>query len=295
MPYGQKFIPPTHKRVKAGFVLFTPGDDAAIFMLEEGELAAKEVEAPYGTVFSMHPGDLVGVASLLTREPFKYKIVATKDSSVTIINEECMESELKQLPLWLLALIRSLSSKTFQLKKAAVQTRVTNTLKSLAEFLSKKPEHIEFNLADLVREFQFLTKIPSSVAGEDFKSLLRRNLIKMRQKEGHIYCTIFDRELLKILVDFLNTNSKIFPPFKLSYTQKKILKVLYTEDALLTCPSWINLLKSKIETVEISDWINMQKMGWFKENQQDLFCVNKNQIAYFLKALYFENNIRGFL
>ena len=95
----------------------------------------------------MRPGDLVGVAALLEREPFKYELSASKDSKITLVTEECMESELKRLPLWLLALIRNLSAKTHLLKRAAIETRVRNSLKSLAEYLSHKPQDTEFNPA----------------------------------------------------------------------------------------------------------------------------------------------------
>ena len=132
-PVRQQVIPPTHQSVKAGFVVYSPGsEERNIVILEDGELVARETTPPYSTVFTMRPGDLVGVAALLEREPFKYELSAAKDSKITLVGEDCMESELKRLPLWLLALIRSISAKTHQLKRSAIETRVQNTLLSLA-------------------------------------------------------------------------------------------------------------------------------------------------------------------
>jgi CRP-like cAMP-binding protein len=220
----QQLIPPTHQSVKAGFVVYSPGSEyRSIVILEEGELVARETTPPHSVVFTMRPGDLVGVAALLEREPFKYELSASKDSKITLVTEECMESELKRLPLWLLALIRNLSAKTHLLKRAAIETRVRNSLKSLAEYLSHKPQDTEFNLAELLREYSFLTKISTTAAQEDFKSLLRRHLIKLSQKSGRVFCKIVDPELLHIFTDYIRAQETEteFAPYRLSIVQKR--------------------------------------------------------------------------
>ena len=298
----QQLIPPTHQSVKAGFVVYSPkSEDRSIVILEEGELVARETTPPYSTVFTMRPGDLVGVAALLEREPFKYELSASKDSKITLVTEECMESELKRLPLWLLALIRNLSAKTHQLKKATVQTRVQNTLKSLAEYLSHKPQDTEFNLAELIREFSFLTKISTATTQEDLKSLLRRHLIKLSQKNGRIFCKIIDPELLQIFTDYLQAQEceSEFPPYKLTYIQKKILVFLSAneEQSAKTGPEWISFINEKFSDADVSQWINLLKLEWFEKNNLDgdQFFINKGKIRYFLKALRYETNIRGVL
>lgn len=305
----QQIIPPTHQSVKAGFVVYSPkSENRSIVILEEGELIARETTPPYSVVFTMRPGDLVGVAALLEREPFKYELSASKDSRITIVDEDCMESELKRLPLWLLALIRNLSAKTHQLKRATVETRVQNTLKSLAEYLSHKPKDTEFNLAELIREFSFLTKISTATTQEDLKSLLRRHLIKLSQKGERIFCKIVDPELLHILADYLESEEKNsenetnFGPYKLSVKQKKILVFLSTleEEPPKNGPEWIFRIQEKFLETDVSLWINLLSLGWFEkieiENSiGDLYKVNKENVHYFLKALRYETNIRGVL
>lgn len=301
----QQLIPPTHQSVKAGFVVYSPGSEyRSIVILEEGELVARETTPPHSVVFTMRPGDLVGVAALLEREPFKYELSASKDSKITLVTEESMESELKRLPLWLLALIRSLSAKTHQLKRAAVETRVQNTLKSVAEYLSQKPQDTEFNLAELIREFCFLTKISTAVVQEDLKSLLRRHLIRLSQKNGRVFCRIVDPELLHIFTDYLRAQESDtgYTPYKLSIVQKKILVFLSANETIepKTGPEWISFIHEKFSDADVSQWINLLKMEWFVKVDQndpdcDNFTVNKAKVHYFLKALRYETNIRGVL
>jgi CRP-like cAMP-binding protein len=109
----KKLIPPTLLSVKAGFVVYSPQDEEKkIILLNEGELVALDPKANNKVVFKIRPGNLVGVGSLLEREPIRYVFQASVDSSITVINDECMESELKSLPVWLLAVIKAISART---------------------------------------------------------------------------------------------------------------------------------------------------------------------------------------
>lgn len=301
-PSRQEIIPPTHQSVKAGFIVYSPkSEERSIVILEEGELVARETTPPHPVVFTMRPGDLVGVASLLEREPFKYELSASKDSKITLVTEECMESELKRLPLWLLALIRKMSSKTHQLKRATVETRVKNTLKSLAEYLYHKPEKVNFNLTELIREFRFLTKIPAAIIQEDVKAIFRRHLIKLSQKDERIYCRVVDTELMRIFADYQQSidSGKDFVPYKLSLLQKKLLVFLATLEKAepKTSPEWISFIQEKFKEVEVSQWINLLKLEWFRklDTDSDRYEMDKKTIRYFLKALRYETNIRGVL
>ena len=300
-PVRQQVIPPTRQSVKAGFVVYSPGsEERNIIILEEGELVARETTPPHSTVFTMRPGDLVGVAALLEREPFKYQLSANKDSKITLVTEECMESELKRLPLWLLALIRSISAKTHQLKRSTIETRVQDTLLSIAEYLSHKKEDTEYNLAELIREFSFLTKIPTQTAEEDIKSLLRRRLIKLSQKNKRIFCKIIDPELLHIFTDYLHCNDigESFIPYKLTLEQKKILVYLSTVNDTdeKSGPEWIQFIQNTFPNATIALGINLLKQEMFSSsNNPDLFSINKSRVLYFLKALRYETNIRGVL
>lgn len=315
----QQIIPPNRLYVKAGFVVYTPaGENSAqnklnegdsdqersIVILNDGELVAREKDSPNDIIFTMQPGDLVGVAALLEREPFKYEIAATKDSDITLVNEDCMESELKRLPLWLLAIIKKFSAKTRHLKQAALKTRVENTVKSLALFLSKKKSKnakgpILYNLAELIQEYSWMTKVDFETVQLDFKGLFRRHLVELLPKDGKIYCKILDNELLQIFVDFQeNLDAGLaFEPYKLSLYQKKVMALLsaMSEDIQMDSPSWLAFIKKHDASADVSEWIRLLKLGWFKPAGNELYSVNQATIKYFLKALRYETNIRGVL
>lgn len=303
----QQIIPPTRSHVEAGFVVYTPTEseqERSIVILNDGELVAREKDSPQDIVFTMQPGDLVGVAALLEREPFKYEIVATRDSDITLVNEECMESELKRLPLWLLAVIKSLSGKTRRLKQAALQPRVENTVKSLALFLSKKQAKTDkgpilYNLAELIQEFSWITKLDFRTIQLDFKALFRRHLIELIKKENKVLCKIVDSELLKIFVDFQEASDAGIPfePYKLSLYQKKVMVLLNSmgEDIQMDSPGWLAFIKKNDSNADVSEWIRLLKLRWFKPVGSELYSVNPKTLKYFLKALRYETNIRGIL
>ena len=89
----------------------------------------------HGLTMLLFPGgNLVGVGALLEREPVRYIFQATVDSSITIINDECMESELKSLPVWLLAVIKAISARTRRINESMRSAKIDNPLASLASF-----------------------------------------------------------------------------------------------------------------------------------------------------------------
>lgn len=300
----QQTIPPVRSNVKAGFVVYTPDcEERSIVILNDGELVAREKDSTgkisKDIAFTMHPGDLVGVAALLEGEPFKFELSASCDSSITLVNEECMESELKKLPVWLLAVVRSLSSKTRTLKQEIHQTRVSNTVKSLAVFCSHKPADTKLNLAALIQEFHWLTKIPLSTIQLDFKGLYRRRLISLSKENGKVFCKIKKPNLLRIFVDYQNSqeNGVDFAPYKLSLYQKKVLALLSTIDESIRqeSPFWLAFIKKNDPKADVTEWIRLLKLGWFKPVDKDLFSVNSDKVTYFLTALRYETNIRGVL
>lgn len=294
----QQIIPPNRINVKAGFVVYTPdSDERSIVILNDGELAARNKDNPSEIVFTMRPGDLVGVAALLEREPFRHELVATKDSTITIVNEECMESELQRLPVWLLAVIKTLSAKTRKMKYASRQSNVESTLKSLAEYCSHKPPKTPLYLTELIQEYSWLTRLPVETIQENFKSLVRRHLLQLTKIEERAVCKIPDPALLKIFIDYQTSQERgePFAPYKLTLYQKKVLALLSTMSANTKKdgPGWLNFIKQNDPKAGVSQWICLVKLGWFKPVDNDNFVICADKVTYFLKALRYETNIRG--
>lgn len=301
MSSNQQIIPPAHIRVKAGFVVYTPDlENRNIVILEEGELAAVDrSDGLKKIVFKMHPGDLVGVAALLEREPFRYTIEATQDSSVTLVTEECLESEFKTLPVWLLAVIKSLSFKTKKLKDALRQPRCTNTVRSLAEFCSHKAPKKVYPMEELIQEFHWITRIPEKVIQADFKALARRHLLEINKKDSQVGVSFASAPLLKIYVDYqeFSEQNKPWPPFQLTLLQKRLLVKLSTIDQnqKMDAPSWLAFFEKSLLKIDVAEWIRMLQLGWFESEDKTHFKPNTDKIKYYLTALRFETNIRGIL
>lgn len=297
----QQVIPPTRTHVKAGFVVYTPGkDERSIIILNEGELiAVDKTDGNRKIVFRMHPGDLVGVASLLEREPFHLTIEASQDSEITLVSEECMESELKTLPVWLLAVIKTLSSKTRKLKASLYTTSASSTLVSFATYCSRLPAKQGIPLMNVIQEFSWLTKIKDKEIQEDAKALARRRFIEVNKVGEKAYLTIPEPFLLQLFVDYQRSIDKngTWAPFSLSILQKKILVTLSTinTEKEMDGPSWLTLLAEKETEFNVGEWIKIQRMGWCTETEKGTYRINVNKINYFLTALRYETNIRGVL
>ena len=299
----QRLIPPTQIRVKAGFVVYAPdSEERCIVILDEGELEAYEKDNSRKAVFTMHPGDLVGVASLLEREPFKYRLVASKDSSVTLITEECMESELTRLPLWLLAVIRSFGSRTREFKHASCESRIQDSLRSLAEFLCHKESRKEISLKDLLLEYSLISRLKGTEIIQSFKGLARRRfieIVQMKNPDGTVTdcCKIPDTRLLETFVDYLAARSadQMYPPYTLSRTQRRIIDLL----ARQTCTkpmegvNWVKFLSGNIPEATLSDWLILKNMGCFTDESDGTAAIHQGNLTKTFMALRYEANIKG--
>ena len=295
----QQIIPPTHSRVKAGFVVYSPDSgNRELIILDEGELVAVDKRDGNREIkFRMHPGDIVGVASLFEREPFRYTIEAAEDSAVTIISEECLESELKNIPIWLLATLKNLSQNTRLLKESAHRTPVENTLMSLAEYCAHLESGVKYPVDTVTREFNWLTRIPAVTIKADLKSLLRRNFIGLVKEGDTLQLVVHNAMLLQIYSDYLYAREEglVWEPLRLSLPQKRILVHLTTikEGVEMEAPEWIRLLNERELPIDVAQWITLQDLGCFKEGLSNKFRVDMKKIEYYLTALRYDSNLRG--
>lgn len=299
MPAGlsrTSLIPPARLRVKAGFVVSTPQDEKKkIILVNSGELVAIDKNAGNKVIFNILPGNLIGVASLLEREPMRYSIVAKVDSDLTIIDDSCMDSELKSLPVWLLGVIKSISARTHKIKDASKSAKVTNPVKSLATFCASIPSGETRPIQQLLKEFSWLTRVPQAVAAQALQSLIRRKIViifKDRQK-----IQVPDANLLQVYADYLDSveNETTWYPFKLTIEQKKVLVLLSTLDqgTEKDGSGWITFFKEHNQDISITEWFKLQQYGWFQKTDASLLALDSDKVNYYLLALRFESNIRG--
>ena len=294
-------IPPVRTTVKAGFVVYSHNDpERKIVILEKGGLRAVDSSVtPRKELFKMRPGDLVGVAALLEREPFHYDLEATEISDITIVDEDCMESELKNMPLWLLACVRELSGRNRQCKESMRKPRMENSLKSLAEFSRFLKKGKPYPMESLIQEFCWQTRVPAATAKEDLKALCRRKLLELQKQGDTLYVVPSEPMLLKLFVDYLDSQDqgKTWEPLRLSLNQKKALVMLSTikADEVKDAPSWLAMFQKKGIDLTVADWIYMLGQGFFKEKDESHFSPVPEKVQYFLLALRYEINLRGVL
>ena len=295
----QQIIPPTRLRVKAGFVVYSPDSgNRELVILDEGELVAVDKSHDSREIkFRMHAGDIVGVASLFENEPFRYTLEAAEDSSVTIISEDCLESELKNIPIWLLATLKNLSVNTRLLKESARKTPVENTLMSLAEYCAHLESGVKYPVDTLIREFNWLTRIPPVTIKADLKSLLRRHFIGLSKNGEELLMQVHNATLMQIFSDYLYAREEglVWEPLRLSLPQKRILVHLTTikKGVEMEAPEWIRLLNERELPIDVAQWITLQDLGCFKQGLSNKFHVDMEKIEYYLTALRYDSNLRG--
>src|SRR5574344_930322 len=115
----EKIIPPVTRTVKAGSLVFKQGETAhEMCLVEEGELVAVTGDGLGGKeLFRLGKGSLVGVAAVLDNEPNKHDIKAVVDSRLAIIGGAAIASLLKTAPIWFLAALKTLTSRTRLLRE----------------------------------------------------------------------------------------------------------------------------------------------------------------------------------
>ena len=292
----KKIIPPTCSHVKAGFVVSSPQDeDKKIILLNEGELVALDPKANNKVVFKIHPGNLVGVGALLEREPIRYVFQATVDSVITIIDDECMESELKALPVWLLAIIKAISARTRRINESIRAAKTDNPLASLASFCKFFKDDEFLQTKALLQEFSWLTKTPIPTASEALKALIRRKLVVFHGDKSCL--SIPNPDLLGIFVDYQKAKdlNKPWLPFSLTLQQKRILVLLSTLEngTSRDATDWIAFFKERNFEISVADWLQIQQFEWFTEKGNHLLALDLSKINYFETALKYEQNIKG--
>lgn len=295
----KKIIPPTHSRVKAGFVVHSPeSGKRELIILDEGELiAVDKSDGNRNIKFRMHPGDIVGVASLFEREPLRYVIEASEDSEITVLSEDCLESELKSIPVWLLAILKKLASRTRQEKSSARSTSVENTLKSLAEYCAQLESGKKYSLEQFIREFSWLTRIPATTIKSDIKTLARRNFVNIVKEGEELAVQVNNSTLTQIFSDYLHTQDEgaLWAPLRLNLAQKRILVHLTTLDSSIKmeAPEWIRFLSSNGLPLDVSQWITLEDLGCFVPDGENMFHISPAKVEYFLTAIRYDSNLRG--
>lgn len=303
---GSNFIQPVRKSVPAGFSVFKTGETPEVFLyLESGELSAVTTDESGNEkeLFKVQPKEVVGVPTLIEKEPLPYDIKASADSEFLEINEECLASALKTAPVWLLAATRQIVLHTKRAKTDIKTTLCKNKSRALAQFLAMQAEiklasgtpAIFENARDLLLECAWQSKIPAKELATELRSLERRHMVLIQDETIGIQ----DPSLLTAYVDYLTSLElgEDFAPFHLNLTEKRCLSCVAREPAgtAKEASEWLALLKANDKFATVAEVIMLEKHGILQKTEFGQLATNKERIHWFALCLNHEADLRGAL
>ncbi|MDR1759934.1 MAG: cyclic nucleotide-binding domain-containing protein [Fibrobacter sp.] len=169
-------LPPEKRFVPAGSLVLKEGEiKRELLVVESGELTA--FSEKYGVekkILSLGAGSLTGTLSLLEGEAAPYSIRAVTDSVLTVVSEEDIYTLFRNIPVWLLAVIKKISAETRAAGKPAVPL-LPNPLQSFARFLALRGE-APLNAELCFAEYSWLTQVSPEETRDLLQSITARRL-----------------------------------------------------------------------------------------------------------------------
>ncbi len=297
-----KIIPPAPQCVPAGSLVFKQGDETReMYLVDEGELVALDIEGSQEKeLFRMGKGSLVGVASLFEHEPKRHSVKALTEARLSVVSEACMTSILKAAPVWLLAVIRSITSRTRAARKHTREPMFQDPLQSFAQFLYLRYSGNPLKLRAVLQEFSWQTRATEESGHDAIRSLVRRGMLSLTagDRESDSKIVVDKPLLLNLLVDFLvcEKSGKMFPPFSLSAREKACLEFLNLEEVFLTRDSrdWLKYLQIASPETSAAEIIRLQELGILhREKVSGHLKLQRSKLEFFLLAIHHEASIRG--
>ena len=296
-------IPPARKTVPAGFSVYSVGDNPELFLfLESGELKAtvSDFAKKEKILFRVFPGSIVGLTSLIEKEPFAYALKAEKESTFALINEESLYSVLSTLPVWLLASIRQLILKAKRTKQKIFHSSCFNLPLTFATYLLMKAEIliavnqslIFENAENLLKECSFLSRIPIENLEDLVKTFVRKQMIVV--ENGSL--GIPEIRLLQVYIEYLECLEKglEYPPFQLNLVEKRTLFALSRNtESPKEAGEWLKILQRNDKFVTVKELILLESNHILEKTDFDLLKVNEEKLQDFLISLKYESEIRG--
>ena len=298
----EKIIPPVTRTVKAGSLVFKQGETAhEMCLVEEGELVAVTGDGLHEKeLFRLGKGSLVGVAAVLDNEPNKHDIKAVVDSRLTIIGGAAIASLLKTAPIWFLAALKTLTSRTRLLREGFSKPLFTDCLQSFARFLSLRYKGTPLSQKELLREYCWQTRASEDDARAVLRTLVRRNMIKIFTEKGEDNpgIVIDQPELLVLLTEYISCtgSDKKFPPFELSQRECSFLEFLSLEEHQFTrdMNGWAQYLQVADPSASQEDVSRLYKMGIFRHDKEgNGLRLQGTALRHFLLAIHNETSISG--
>lgn len=270
-------------------------------LVEEGELVAVTGDGLGGKeLFRLGKGSLVGVAAVLDNEPNKHDIKAVVDSRLAIIGGAAIASLLKTAPIWFLAALKTLTSRTRLLREGFSKPLFADCLQSFARFLSLRYKGTPLSQKELLREYCWQTRASEDDVRAVLRTLVRRNMIKISTEKGEDNpgIVIDQPELLVLLTEYISCtgSGKKFPPFELSQRERSFLEFLSLEEHQFTrdMNGWTQYLQVADPTASQEDIFRLYRMGIFRHDKEgNGLRLQGTALHHFLLAVHNETSISG--
>lgn len=270
-------------------------------LVEEGELVAVSGDGlREKELFRLGKGSLVGVAAVLDNEPNKHNIKAVTDTKLSIIGGASIASLLKTAPIWFLAALKTVTTRTRVLREGFSKPLYDDCIQSFALFLSLRYKGTPLSQKDLLREYCWQTRAPEEDVRAVLRTLVRRNMIKISTEKGESNpsLTIDQPELLILLTEYISCtrNDKKFPPFELSQRERAYLEFLSLEEHLFIrdMNGWMQYLQVADPAASQEDVSHLYKMGIFRHDKEgNGLRLQTATLHHFLLAVHNETSISG--
>lgn len=301
---GSNIIQPVRRCVPAGFSVFKTGETPEVFLyIESGELVAskKNEKGEDVELFRIHEKEVVGVPTLIEKEPLPYDITATTDTEFLQIDEECLTSALKASPVWLLAATRQIVLHTKKAKTSVKKSLCQNKARALAEFLYMQAEvkiangevAIFQNIDELLKECSWLSKIPAKELASELRTLERKHLVLLQN--GNL--GIQEPALLKAFSQYQTSieRGEDFAPFHMNLTEKRCLFCVAREPAetAFEASDWLKILKQNDKFATVAEVIMLENFGILQKTEFGLLAINPERVHWFMLCLKHETDIKG--
>jgi CRP/FNR family cyclic AMP-dependent transcriptional regulator len=171
---------------KAGEVIFCEGDAGeTMFIIQEGEVRIhKRVREKETTLAVLKDGEFFGEMAIIDKEPRSASATALTDSKLIVLSDEIFESQIKNNPKIIMAIVRKMSERLRnadrQIKMLLMRdthSRVIGTLTLLVSkrgVVSEKGYRIPWK--ETVGELSNMTGLPMERVEEVFETLTRANV-----------------------------------------------------------------------------------------------------------------------
>ena len=297
------------KKLTRNQALFNEGDSGnELYVIKSGSFSIRKVQNGREIeITNLQQGSIVGEMALLEDGFRSASVIATEDSSVSVISKESYQNILNIIPSWLRAIVKIISHRIKALDSELNLPLVKDPLLSLSLFLFRKNRSIlksnegQLVSSELRMEFSFLTRLSPTIFDETLKALIEIGVVSELSDESNIlHINVLDDDLLRLLIDSKSSIllKKIYPPFEYERSTRNLVTTLFDHHSKTKLPEkadrawWENFLSQFHQDFNVMQLHKLAKDGVFKIKQNEIFffpnTLKQINLALEKKALILE-------